>query len=166
MATGTGGYGDQAIDSGLCGLLGMAASGDVMEYQATVAMYGIHHLLDCPEAGDDDWYLVLDADFQIRLQPWVAVVHDQVHGIGRGILQGGQARFDLLQPGLETAAFALVECREATDHAVATAGQDQFWIGDQEHRSRHHGQAQALFEQSGQRHRYTPGKQLDRVRTV
>lgn len=126
MATGTGGYGDQTIDSGLCGLLGMAASGDVMEYQATVAMYGIHHLLDCPEAGDDDWYLVLDADFQICLQPWVAVVHDQVHGIGRGILQDGQARFDLLQPGLETAAFALVECREATDHAVATAGQDQF----------------------------------------
>ncbi|ERO63289.1 hypothetical protein P308_29695 [Pseudomonas piscis] len=158
MATGSRSDGDQPIDPGLGGFFRMAASGHVMEYQAAVAVYGIHHFLDRPQAGDDDRYLVLDADLQIGLQSGVAVVHDQVHGIGRRILQVGQARFDLLQPGLEPTAFTLVERRKAADHAVATAGQDQFWIGDQEHRCCHDGQAQALFEQSGQRHRYTPGK--------
>lgn len=150
MATRSGCDGDQPIDTRLGGFLCVPAGGHVMKYQAAVAVHGVHYFLDRAEAGDDDRYLVLDADLQVGLQPWIAVVHDQVHGVGSRVLQLGQARFDLLQPGLETAAFALIEGGKATHHTIATAGQDQFRVGDQKHRRGHQGQAQTLFEQSGQ----------------
>lgn len=120
-------------------------------------MYRVYQLLDRPQAGDDDRHLVLDADRQVSLKARVAVVHNEVDRVGRGVVQQRQARFDFFQPGLETAAFALVECREAPDHAIAAARQDQLRVGNQEHRRSHYRQAQALFKQSGQRHWKYPG---------
>ena len=95
---------------------------------------------------------------QIRLQSRVAVVDDQVHRVRRGVLQCRQPCFDLFQPGLETAALALVQRGKAADHAITTAGEHQLRVGNQEHRRRHHGQTQTLFEQSGQRHWKYPGE--------
>ena len=152
VATRASGYGNQAVYAGFSGFFRMASGSNVMKYQAAVAMNRVHQFLYRTEAGDDDGHLVLDADRQVSLQPRVAVVHDQVHGIGRRIVQQRQARFDFFQPGLEAAAFALVERRETPHYPVATAGQDQLRIGDQKHRRGHHGQAQTLFQQSGQRH--------------
>jgi len=123
-----------------------------MEDQAAVAVYRIDQRLHRAEAGDDDRHLVLDADRQVCLQPWVAVVDDEVDGVGRRVAQLRQARFDFLQPGLEATALALVERRETPDYPIAAAGQHQLRIGNQEHRRSHHGQAQTLFKQSGQRH--------------
>lgn len=152
MATRTSGDGNEAINTRFSGFLGMASGSDVMKYQAAVAMNRVHQLLYRTETGDDDGHLVLDADRQVCLQARVAVVHDQVHGIGRRVVQLSQARFDFFQPGLEATAFALVERRETPNYPVATAGQDQLRIRDQKHRRGHHGQAQTLFQQSGQRH--------------
>lgn len=143
---------DQAVDPGLGGLFGVAAGGDVVEHQAAVAMHSVYHFAHCAEAGDDDRYAVLDADPQVGLQPRIGVVDDQVHRIGRGIVQRLQAGPNLLQPTLETAALALVERREAADDAAAAAGQHQLRVGYQEHRRGHHRQSQALVEQGGQGH--------------
>ena len=49
-----------------------------MEHQAAIAVHGIDHFLDRAQAGDDDRHAMFDADGQIRLQPLVAVVHDQI----------------------------------------------------------------------------------------
>lgn len=141
---------DQAIDSGFCGFLRVPARGHVMKHQAAVAVYGVHDFLDRSQAGDDDRHFVLDADLQIGLQARIAVVHDQVHCVGGRVLQCAQPRLDLFEPGLEATAFALVQGREAADQAIATTGQDQFRVGDQEHRRRHQRQAQVLLEQNGQ----------------
>ena len=62
------------------------------------------------------------------------------NGVGRRVIQCGEARFDFFQPGLEPAAFALVKRRETPDHPVAAARQDQLRVGNQEHRRRHDGQ--------------------------
>ncbi|MDT4857807.1 hypothetical protein FQZ97_922430 [compost metagenome] len=128
----------------------MTASGHVVEYQAAIAVYRIDHFLHRAEAGDDDGHALFDADRQIRLQAWIAAVHDQVDRIRRGL--GLQAGFDLFQPGLEGTAVALVERRKAANDAVAATGQDQLRVGHQEHGGGHHGQAQTLFEQGGKAH--------------
>ncbi|MNP35269.1 hypothetical protein D3C76_1285930 [compost metagenome] len=146
MAACAGGDGDQAIDTGFGGFLGMAAGGDIVEHQAAVAMHGIDHFLHRAEAGDDDRHAVFHAQRQVGLQARVGRVDDQVDGIGRWRLQLRQACLDFLQPGLEAGAVALVQGREAADHAAGAAGQYQPGVGDQEHRCGNHGQAQALFE--------------------
>ena len=150
VAASAGRHGDQAIHAGFGSLLGMTSGGDVMEHQAAVAVYGVYQFLHSAQAGNDDRHFVFDANRQVRLQPRVAVVHDQIDGVRRGVVQLRQARFDFLQPSLEPAAFALVERREASDDPIAAARQDQLRVGNQEHRCRHDGQAQTLFKQSGQ----------------
>ncbi len=117
-----------------------------MEHQAAVAVYGIDHFLYCPQAGDNDWYTVFDAQGQVGLQARVGRVDDQVDGVGRWRLQLSQACLDLFQPSLEASAVALVQCRETANHAAGAAGQHQLGVGDEEHRRGNHGQPQALFE--------------------
>ncbi|MNV02355.1 hypothetical protein D3C71_925890 [compost metagenome] len=146
------GDGDQTIHASFGGLLGMAASRHVMEHQASVAVHCVDQFLHCAEAGDHDRHFVLDANLQVSLQPWIAVVDDQVYRVRRGVFQRRQPGLDLFQPGLEPAALALVQGRKTAHHAIAAAGEHQLRIGNQEHRRRHHGQTQTLFEQSGQRH--------------
>lgn len=102
MAASAGCHGDQAIHAGLGSFFSMAAGGHVMEHQAAVAVHRIDHFLHRAQAGDDDGHAVFDADGQIRLQAWVAVMHDQIDGIGRGVAR--QAGFDLVEPGGETGA--------------------------------------------------------------
>ncbi|MNP35273.1 hypothetical protein D3C76_1285970 [compost metagenome] len=156
MSAGTRSDGDQPVHPRLSGFLRMAASRHIMEYQAAVAVDRIDHFLHGAETGDHDRHFVFDTDVQIRLQSRITVVHNQVHRIGRGILQCRQPGLDFFQPGFEAAALALVQRRKAADHAIAAAGEHQLRVGNQEHRRRHHGQTQALFEQSGQRHWNTP----------
>lgn len=152
MPTGAGGHGDQAIHTSFGCLLGMTTGRDVMKHQAAIAVHRVDHFLHGTEAGDHDRHFVFDADSQIRLQPWIAVVDDEVYRVRRGVVQGRQPCFDFFQPGLEAAAFTLVERWKAADHAIAAAGKHQLRVGDQEHGRCHYGQAQTLFEQSGQRH--------------
>ncbi len=156
MPASTGRNGNEPVDTGFSGFLGMASRGHVVKHQTAIAVHRVDQFLHRAEAGDNDRHLMLHADVQIRLKARVAVVNNQVHRIRGRIIQRRQARFDLFQPGLEPTAFALVKSRKAADHAVAAAGEHQFRIGDQKHRRRNHGQTQTLFEHSGQRHREPP----------
>ena len=153
VATSPGGHRDQAIDPGFGGFFGVPASGHVVEHQATVAVYGIHHFLHGAEAGDDDRHALFHADGQVGLQTRVAVVNDQVDCVGRRIVM--QAGLDFLQPGAKAAAVALIEGGKAADHTAVAAGQYQLRVGHQKHRRRHYGQAQALLQQSRQGHGYS-----------
>ena len=128
MTAGASGYCDQAINPCLCGFLRVAAGGDVMEYQATVAVHGVHHLLHGAEAGDDDGHALFYADGQVILQARVAVVNDQIDRVRRRITL--QACFNLLQPGAKAAAVTLIEGWKAADNAAVAAGQYQLRIGD------------------------------------
>ncbi|MCY1187732.1 hypothetical protein D9M73_287500 [compost metagenome] len=113
-------------------------------------MHGIDQLLHRPKAGDDDRYLVFDAQCQICLQTRIALVHDQVDRVGRRSVHSGQTCLDFLRPGFEAATVTLVQRREAADDPVGATGQNQLRVGDQKHRCRNHRQTQALFEQGRQ----------------
>ena len=152
MPAGAGGHCDQPVDPGLSGLFRMAAGGHVVEHQAAIAVHRIDHFAHRPQAGDDDGHAVLHAQRKVRLQARVAVVDDEVHRVGRRLRGVGQAGLDLFQPGLEAAALALVQRREAADDAAVAAGQHQLRVGHQKHGRRHQGQAQTAVEQGGQGH--------------
>lgn len=94
VTTGAGCDGDQPVYTGFCSLFGMAAGGDVMEYQAAVAVHGVHHFLRGAQAGDDDRDLLFHADGQVGLQTGVAAVDDQVDSVGGRI--GCQASGDFI----------------------------------------------------------------------
>ena len=132
MTAGASRDGNQTIDAGLGGFLGMAAGGDVVEYQTAVAVHRVDHFFYCTEAGDDDGHALLHADGQVGLQARVGVVHDEVDGVRRGV--AAQACVNLVQPGFETAALALIQRGEAANDAVVTARQYQLRVGDQKHR--------------------------------
>ena len=128
----------------------MAAGGYIVENQPAIAVDGINDLFYRAQAGDDDGHFMLDANCQICLQPWVAVVHNQVNGVGRRIVQCRQPGFDLFKPGFETNAVTLIERRKAAHDTIAATRQDELRVGNQEHGRGNYRQAQALIQQGRQ----------------
>ncbi len=94
-------------------------------------MHGFHHLAGRAQGGNDNWHLMLYAQFKIRLPARVGAVHHQIHGIGRGCrawllrLPLRQLVIHLHQPLLETLTAALVQGRKAAHDAGFAAGKGQ-----------------------------------------
>ena len=156
MTTGTRAHQDQAVDAGADGLPGVPQRGDVVQHDAAIGMYLLHHLVWRMQRGDHDRHPVAHAGGQVFLQALVRLVHDQVHRIRRdgdpGVRQAivGQGAFDLGQPAIELLLRARIERREGADHARAALGDHQRRPGHQEHRRADHRQAQP-GRQSGAR---------------
>ena len=141
MPASTCGNGNQAVDACFAGFLRVTTGGDVMKDQPAVAVYGIYHFFYRAKAGDHDGDPLFDADCEIGLQAWVAVVNDEVYRIGCGGRLRCELFSDLLQPVTKATAFTLIQGWKAAYHAIGTAGGDECRVGNQKHRRRHQGQA-------------------------
>ena len=104
---------NQTIDPSIHQLFGMAPRSHVVEDQPAIGMHGVNDFGNRAKTGDDNRNLVPNDDLQIRAQPRVGSVHDQVDRMGRGLGRVSQALLYLGQPGLERFAGALVRSQGA-----------------------------------------------------
>ena len=149
MPAGAGADQDEAIDTGLDRLLGMAQRNHVVEDEATIGMRGLDDFAGGLEAGQQERHTVAHTGFEIAGQPVIGTVRDEIDRIGR--IRAGQAVFDPGEPIVEGLLRPGVERGERTDNAGAAFGNHEIDAGDDEHRRRDDGQAQGA-EGGGKRH--------------
>src|SRR4029079_15183486 len=78
VPAGTSAHCDQPVDAGFSGLARMAHVDDVVDNEPAIALHGPDQFLDGAERRDDQRHLVLDPNVEVRLQAWIAFVHDEI----------------------------------------------------------------------------------------
>ena len=146
MAASPGTDQDQAVDTGLQRLFGMAHADHVVEDLAAVGMHVRHDLGRCRQAGNDQRHLMLHTQRHVVLQPLVGRVDDLIDGERRGIRVGCQLALDAGQPFVEQFLGPGIERREGTNDAALALGNDQIGVGNDEHRRADHRQREVLVQ--------------------
>ena len=96
----------------------------------------------------DDKLLTAGTELQIRLEPRIALVHDQIGGMARGAARMRAGH--LAEPIVEGVHITCSDGRKRSDNAGATARLHVLMSGDQEHRRRDRRHLQAGSQISAQ----------------
>jgi len=143
---------DQAVDTVLDRLFGVADVGDIVQHDAAVAVHRIDHAFVVLQTGDDDRHLMFDQHLGIGHQAVVGGVADLVDRerrdffIGIGGLIVGQFAFDADDPLVEQRGGACVQRRERADDAGLALRDHQLGRRHDKHRRRDDGENQAIFQ--------------------
>ena len=79
MPAGTRAHGDDAVDTLVDRLLCVTNINYVMEYDTAIAVHCVDDFGRWTQARNDDRHLVLDARFNVMLEPVIALMHDLIH---------------------------------------------------------------------------------------
>ncbi len=131
VSAGAAGDENQPVDPRLDRFSGVSGVRNVVEDDAAVRMDSVDDLGDGAERRDDQRDPLFDADLEVRLDPWVRAVDDQVHAV-RDV---PDLRDDLVHPLAEPLRRAVVERRERSGDPGFARCDDELGARHQKHGS-------------------------------
>ena len=149
---------DEPIDARFERLLRMPDLDDVMEDDPAVVVDAGHERRRRRKRGDHDRHPVREHNFEIRIEPLVRLVHDEIHrerwhSASRILIpEAGELALDAREPPIELVLRPRVERRKRADDAGLALLDHEIGPGDEEHRRAEYRDAQGVANMGGQRH--------------